>query len=30
MIHIDNATYYVSGINYGNSTFWVVDADLGL
>ncbi|KAM0872204.1 hypothetical protein ACQ4PT_038876 [Festuca glaucescens] len=29
-IHIDNATYYVSGINYKDSSFWVVDADLDL
>lgn len=30
MIRIDNATYYVSGINYKDSSFWVVDADLGV
>ncbi|XP_037403795.1 rust resistance kinase Lr10-like isoform X2 [Triticum dicoccoides] len=29
-IRIDNATYYVSGINYNDSTFWIVDADLVL
>uniref|UniRef100_A0A8I6YPX9 Protein kinase domain-containing protein n=1 Tax=Hordeum vulgare subsp. vulgare TaxID=112509 RepID=A0A8I6YPX9_HORVV len=29
-IHIDNATYYVSGINYSDSTFWIVDADIDL
>lgn len=27
-IRIDNATYYVSAINYSDSTFWVIDADL--
>uniref|UniRef100_A0A8I6Z2J1 Protein kinase domain-containing protein n=1 Tax=Hordeum vulgare subsp. vulgare TaxID=112509 RepID=A0A8I6Z2J1_HORVV len=30
MIHIGDATYYVSGINNRNSSFWVVDADLDL
>jgi hypothetical protein len=29
-IHIDNSTYYVSGINYKDSSFWVVDANLDL
>lgn len=29
-IHIDDATYYVSFINYGSSSFWVVDADMDL
>lgn len=29
-ILIDGATYYVSGINYSDSTFWVVDAHLDL
>lgn len=29
-IRIDNATYDVSGINYKDSTFWVVDSDLDL
>ncbi|KAM3345837.1 hypothetical protein ACQJBY_020395 [Aegilops geniculata] len=29
-IRIGGATYYVSGINYSNSSFWVVDADLDL
>ncbi|KAM0919695.1 hypothetical protein ACQ4PT_008031 [Festuca glaucescens] len=27
-IRMDSATYYVSVINYSDSTFWVVDADL--
>jgi hypothetical protein len=30
IIHIDNATYYVSSINYTDSSFWVVDANLDL
>ncbi|KAM0822688.1 hypothetical protein ACQ4PT_071346 [Festuca glaucescens] len=29
-IHIDNATYYVSSINYSGSSFWVIDAELDL
>ncbi|KAF7026889.1 hypothetical protein CFC21_099393 [Triticum aestivum] len=29
-IRIGGATYYVSGINYSNSSLWVVDADLDL
>ncbi|KAI5004621.1 hypothetical protein ZWY2020_031864 [Hordeum vulgare] len=29
-ISIDNATYYVSAINYIIQTFWVIDADLDL
>nr|XP_045090011.1 uncharacterized protein LOC109760913 [Aegilops tauschii subsp. strangulata] len=29
-ICIGGATYYVSGINYSNFSFWVVDADLDL
>uniref|UniRef100_A0ACD5VDZ4 Uncharacterized protein n=1 Tax=Avena sativa TaxID=4498 RepID=A0ACD5VDZ4_AVESA len=29
-IRIDNATYYVSSINYTSSSFWIVDAELDL
>ncbi|KAM3346055.1 hypothetical protein ACQJBY_020525 [Aegilops geniculata] len=29
-ICIDDATYYVSAINYGGSSFWVIDANMDL
>ncbi|VAH55213.1 unnamed protein product [Triticum turgidum subsp. durum] len=30
MIHIGDATYYVSDINYSGSSFWVIDANMDL
>ncbi|KAF7026859.1 hypothetical protein CFC21_038945 [Triticum aestivum] len=30
MIHIGDATYYVSAINYSGSSFWVIDANMDL